>query len=109
MKFFALFSFLFLLLANQCGQKESNCLEEKITAFAQKYDRKQAVSIFTFESGGESYTVFDNGIAFDAQAYVLNSACDTVYIYGGMMLEPDASDPPFDMRDMNNRTQIWPE
>jgi len=115
-----LISMLALLTGKACDKKKtdasaekvetSNCMANNLEAFKATNGTKGSTSVFTFESGGTTYTVFDNGIAFDAQAYVLNEACDTVHVYGGM-LPPgtDVPDPPFKWEDMEKRTQLWPE
>lgn len=90
----------------------ANCLAEKMDDFKSRNASRGATSIFTFASNGKTYTVFDEGLAFDAQAYVLNNDCDTVHVYGGMVApDPNApkEEPPFKWEDMEKRTQVWPE
>lgn len=64
--------------------------------------------IYEFEQDGEQYYIFDNGVAFDAIAVVLNEACETVCSYGGF--RANNPNPCTDYQDGINRArQVWPE
>ena len=55
---------------------ETPCIKAKITAF-QTAD-KSYTSVKRYSKNGQFFWLFDNGSAFDAPQYMLNSACDTV-------------------------------
>ena len=55
---------------------ETPCIQAKITAF-QTAD-KSYTSVKRYLKNGQFFWLFDNGSAFDAPQYMLNSACDTV-------------------------------
>ena len=63
--------------------------------------------IYTFEQGNITYYIFDNGIAFDATASVLDEFCRTVCIYGGFRLNNNLPCDDF-QEGINNARQIWP-
>ncbi len=98
----ALFSF------QSCDESTPSCIEERIDEFTRTNDGRGFTFIYEFTQDGEQYHVFDNGIAFDAIATVVNSSCETVCSYGGF--RANNPDPCTDFQEsINNAKQIWPE
>jgi len=90
-----------------CTSEEPACIDMMITVFQQEHEGRTATGIYTFELDSETFYVFDNGVAFDATASVVNSSCDQVCVYGG--LRGNSPQPCDDYWDgINNSTQIWP-
>lgn len=71
-----------------------DCLKDKISFFKKERAIMQTAQIYSFKSNGEIYYMFDEGMALDANGYVLNSNCDTICITGGMRRHPDSVDLP---------------
>ena len=86
----------------------SNCMEEKIQFFKEERSFMQTSKIFTFTSKGEKYYFFDEGMALDAPAYVLNESCDTVCVTGGMRRGPGAGElKECPQEDKDSRKILW--
>lgn len=86
----------------------SDCMQAKIEFFKKERSFLQTSQIFTFTSKGETFYFFDEGMALDAPAYILNENCDTVCVTGGMRrgqsLEERAKCPK---QDEGSRQTIW--
>ena len=107
MKYCVLFV-LSLQILNACTDNPSDCINTMIEEFKKQHQDRGFTFIYEFEQNGETFYIFDSGIAFDAIATVLNSDCETVCIYGGLRV----SDPmPCEeyQNGINNASQIWPE
>ena len=62
------------------------CIRDRIATFKEDNAARSFTGIYTFNQDGESYTILDHGIAFDATAEVLNSDCEVVCTYGGFRI-----------------------
>ena len=83
-----------------------NCIEERISFFKEERSALHVARIYTYQSKGETYYMFDEGMMVDAPAYVLNAECDTVCITGGVrMLNQNLKDCPPEEKD--SRKMIW--
>ena len=73
----------------------AKCIESKIVTMQKA--NKEYTSVTRYKVKGKYYWVFDNGSAFDAPRYVLNSACDTVAMgaFRGQR-KPNLVDIPYD-------------
>ena len=76
-----------LLMATSCEEEiDDSCLQDRIETFKEDNSERGFTGIYTFNQGGEKYTILDHGIAFDATAEVLNSQCEVVCTYGGFRM-----------------------
>lgn len=71
-----------------------DCLKDKIEFFKKERAIMQTSQIYSFKSNDEIYYMFDEGMALDANGYVLTSSCDTICITGGMRRHPDSANMP---------------
>jgi hypothetical protein len=85
MKYLLLFFFFALLSAGTCNKTAQDivppitnpaCIQTKIDAF--QAGNKDYTSVKRYSKNNEFFWLFDNGSAFDAPQYLLNTACDTV-------------------------------
>lgn len=87
---------------------QTDCINEKIEYFKDHIGVKMPMSqIFTIVAEDqEVYYVFDQGMAMDLPAYILNSNCDTVCITGGMRRRtPEMKECPTE--SPKSRQIIW--
>ncbi len=97
---------LFLMYA--CTKEKNKCVESMIEEFIDANQDRGFTFIYQFEQDGETYTIFDNGIAFDAIANVINAQCQVVCSYGGFRANND--NPCTRYQDaINQARQIWPD
>lgn len=70
-----------------------DCIEEKIAIFKELHADKSHTGVYSFQNEKEEqFYMFDEGMAYDGPAYVLNEFCDTVCLTGGIRMIPEASD-----------------
>jgi len=70
-------------------------------------DGRDFTGISTFDMNGETFYVFDSGVAFDATASVVNEECEQVCVYGGLRGNSPLPCDAF-QEGINNSRQIWP-
>jgi len=91
-----------------CTEDEPNCIDDMIEEFKSAQADRSFVGIYQFQLEGETFYIFDSGVAFDATASVVDEECQQVCIYGGF--RANSPQPCDDFWDgINNSTQIWPE
>ena len=101
----ALLSILLLMSCNPSD--EETCIDEMINEFVQRQMDRSFVGISRFVLDGETYYVFDSGVAFDATASVVDESCNQVCIFGG--LRSNSPQPCDDFMDgINSAELIWP-
>ncbi len=85
-----------------------NCISDKIEEFKSTFQSSSAMAqIFSFTSEKQTYYFFDEGMAVDRPAYILNEECDTICKAGGFrrgLTSPEQNCPP---EDEGSRVQIW--
>lgn len=84
----------------------SDCIKEKIQVFVKNNSSMSMAQVFAFKSKGTTYYMFDEGMALDAPAYVLNNRCDTVCVTGGMRRGP-SQDTRTCPEEEGERIVIW--
>ena len=98
----------FGLFNNSCTDDRPSCIDDRIDEFTSQNAQQSFTFIYEFEQDGNQYYIFDNGIAFDAIAEVLDENCQLICTYGGFRINnPDPCDQF--QEGINNATQIWPE
>ncbi len=99
---------LFALLIVSCSDSTPSCIDVMMDEFITQNSERNFTFIYEFEQDGEQLYIFDNGVAFDAIAVVVNEDCETVCSYGGF--RANNPNPCTDYQDGINRSrQIWPE
>lgn len=86
----------------------SDCMKEKVEYFITDGRKLSLSSCYSYTSKGETFYMFDHGMAVDGPAYVLNESCDTVCVTGGFRRINSGEKPacpPED--DYNKRKEIW--
>ncbi len=76
--------------------------------FIERNQDRTFTGISVFELDGEEYYIFDDGVAFDAIATVVNSQCEEVCNFGGFR----ANSPlPCDeyQGGINRARPVWPD
>lgn len=102
-----LFSCILLLIIMSCSGTPS-CIEDRKEEFINQNRDRAETYILTFKQNGENFYVFDNGIAFDAVADVLDSECNFICEFGGF--KPTGALPCEAYVDgLRRAEQIWPE
>ena len=97
-----------IVVLMSCSSDEETCIDDMIEEFTQAQMDQTFVGIYKFEQGGQTYYVFDSGVAFDATASVVDATCNEVCVYGGFRANSPL--PCDDFWDGINRAeQIWPE
>ena len=98
---------LLIMLSISCSEEANRCIEDMKEEFISQNEDIGFTGIYTFELDGQTFHIFDNGVAFDAVATVLDEACNLVCTFGGFRIE---NNTPCDMYQdaINNATQIWP-
>lgn len=87
----------------------SECIDDRIATFEEDNNERSFTFIYTFKQDGKTYYIFDNGIAFDATAEVVDKDCNVVCVYGGFRpAVPNNSCEAF-QESINNAEQIWPK
>ncbi len=100
-------SILLLLLLVSCTESNTDCIDRMKDEFITQNSERDFTFIYEFEQDGEQYYIFDNGVAFDAIAVVLNEDCDSVCSFGGF--RTNNPDPCTDYQNgINSARQIWP-
>lgn len=96
------------LINTACSDTTPSCIEDRIKAFKTQNQGRSFTFIYTFEQKGKQYYIFDNGIAFDAIATVVDEDCTEVCSYGGF--RANNPNPCDDFQEgINSAKQIWPE
>ena len=96
------------IIIGSCSSGRSDCAQEMIDDFIEMNEGRSFLFILEFEQDGETYLIFDNGIAFDAIATVVDENCQEVCRYGGF--RPSGGAPCEEFQEGINRArQIWPD
>jgi len=84
----------------------SDCIQDKIAYFITDGTKLSLAKCYSYTSNGETFYMFDHGMAVDGPGYVLNESCDTVCVAGGMRLNPDKKPCPRE-DSSSQRKDIW--
>ena len=90
-----------------CSDDTSDCIEDMKQEFISQNEGVGFTGIYTFEFEGESFYIFDDGVAFDAVATVLDKECNLICSFGGFRIDNDMPCDTY-QEAINNAQQIWP-
>ena len=91
-----------------CSDSTPDCIDDRIDEFTSQNQERSFTYVYQFEQDGDTYFIFDNGIAFDGIATVFDKDCNEVCNYGGFRLN---NDKPCDayQEGISRAEQLWPE
>ncbi len=83
------------------------CLQGKMEYFIKDGMKLSMAQCYSYISNGQTYYMFDHGMAVDGPGFILNENCDTVCVTGGMRRgNPDMKPCPKE-EDYKARKEIW--
>ena len=95
-----------LLVLFSCSD-DSACIEDRIQEFSSQNEGINFTGIYQFIQDGETFYIFDDGVAFDAVAEVVDADCNLVCAFGGFRTQNDTPCEEY-QEAINNAEQIWP-
>jgi len=101
-----LFCVLFFFLVSCSGTP--SCIEDRKEEFISQNTDRPETYILTFEQNGETFYVFDEGIALDATADVFDSECNFICEFGGFIAVGALPCEAY-VDGLRRAQQIWPE
>lgn len=84
-----------------------DCIEERITAFQQENEGRPFTYIYRSNQEGRTLYIFDNGVAFDSIAEIVDEDCNSLCNYGGLRPQDDTDCEAY-QSIIDDAEQIWP-